>query len=318
MSRRNGRARVTFAVGDLRDWRPTSRSTSSSRTPPSSGCPGHLDLLPGLVDAVRPGGWFAFQVPGNSADPVHTALPTCADLDRWRGRFEGRDRGPVGRRGAATYLERLAALGCAVDAWETTYLQVLDRRDAVLRWISGTGLRPVPRAWPSAEDREAFLASTGAGRRVAYPRRPCGTVLPFRRIFVVAQVGAGRRDDRPACWGCTTFSWPRRAAPRTCCAGSTARPRHDRGAEAAGARRLAAAPGSAAGAVELHLGIEDDFRPAGKAHPGLLVADLPAYVDRLAAHCVPVEWDDAFPGFRRCYLRDPHGNRLELLEPLPA
>jgi catechol 2,3-dioxygenase-like lactoylglutathione lyase family enzyme len=73
-----------------------------------------------------------------------------------------------------------------------------------------------------------------------------------------------------------------------------------------------------AGALELHLGVEDDFRPAGKAHPGLLVADLPAYVDGLAAHGVPVEWDDAFPGYRRCYLRDPHGNRHELLEPLPA
>jgi catechol 2,3-dioxygenase-like lactoylglutathione lyase family enzyme len=73
-----------------------------------------------------------------------------------------------------------------------------------------------------------------------------------------------------------------------------------------------------AGALELHLGVEDDFRPAGKAHPGLLVADLPAYVDGLAAHGVPVEWDDAFPGYRRCYLRDPYGNRLELLEPLPA
>jgi catechol 2,3-dioxygenase-like lactoylglutathione lyase family enzyme len=73
-----------------------------------------------------------------------------------------------------------------------------------------------------------------------------------------------------------------------------------------------------AGGVELHLGVEDDFRPAGKAHPGLLVADLPAYVDGLAAYGVPVEWDDAFPGFRRCYLQDPHGNRLELLEPLPA
>jgi catechol 2,3-dioxygenase-like lactoylglutathione lyase family enzyme len=73
-----------------------------------------------------------------------------------------------------------------------------------------------------------------------------------------------------------------------------------------------------AGKLELHLGVEGDFRPAGKAHPGLLVADLPAYVDGLAAHGVPVEWDDAFPGFRRCYLLDPHGNRLELLEPLPA
>jgi catechol 2,3-dioxygenase-like lactoylglutathione lyase family enzyme len=73
-----------------------------------------------------------------------------------------------------------------------------------------------------------------------------------------------------------------------------------------------------AAALELHLGVEDDFQPARKAHPGLLVDDLPAYADRLASHGVPVEWDDAFPGFRRCYVTDPHGNRLGLLEPLSS
>ncbi len=70
------------------------------------------------------------------------------------------------------------------------------------------------------------------------------------------------------------------------------------------------------GALELHLGVEDDFRPARKAHPGILVAGLVAYAERLAARGVPVQWDEAFPGYRRCYLTDPHGNRLELLEPL--
>ena len=68
--------------------------------------------------------------------------------------------------------------------------------------------------------------------------------------------------------------------------------------------------------VELHLGVEEGFRPARKAHPGILVADLPAYAARLATHGVAVEWDDAFPGYRRCYVSDPVGNRLELLEPL--
>jgi catechol 2,3-dioxygenase-like lactoylglutathione lyase family enzyme len=71
-----------------------------------------------------------------------------------------------------------------------------------------------------------------------------------------------------------------------------------------------------AGELELHLGIEDDFRPAGKAHPGLLVEDLTAYAAHLEAHGVTVTWDETFPGFRRCYVADPHGNRLELLEPL--
>jgi catechol 2,3-dioxygenase-like lactoylglutathione lyase family enzyme len=68
---------------------------------------------------------------------------------------------------------------------------------------------------------------------------------------------------------------------------------------------------------ELHVGIEEGFRPAGKAHPGIIVSDIDAVVKRLGDHGVAVQWDDNFPGFRRCHLADPHGNRLELLEPLP-
>jgi len=70
------------------------------------------------------------------------------------------------------------------------------------------------------------------------------------------------------------------------------------------------------GALELHVGVEADFRPARKAHPGLLVEDLDALAGRLTAAGVDVTWDGALPGFRRCYVSDPHGNRLELLEPL--
>ncbi|MFF9285668.1 VOC family protein [Streptomyces griseosporeus] len=69
-----------------------------------------------------------------------------------------------------------------------------------------------------------------------------------------------------------------------------------------------------AGGAELHLGIETtDFRPARKAHPGLLVADLDALAARITAHGTPVTWDDALPGRRRFYCADPVGNRLEFL-----
>lgn len=68
--------------------------------------------------------------------------------------------------------------------------------------------------------------------------------------------------------------------------------------------------------IELHLGVEQDFRPARKAHPGLLVRDLDAWADRLRGAGAPVLFDDEFPGMRRFYTEDPHGNRLEFLEPL--
>jgi catechol 2,3-dioxygenase-like lactoylglutathione lyase family enzyme len=71
---------------------------------------------------------------------------------------------------------------------------------------------------------------------------------------------------------------------------------------------------TAADGIELHLGVEADFSPARKAHPGLLVADIDAYAARLAAAGYPVRWDDDFPGMRRFYSQDCNGNRLEFLQ----
>ncbi|GLZ47536.1 glyoxalase [Actinomycetospora sp. NBRC 106375] len=69
------------------------------------------------------------------------------------------------------------------------------------------------------------------------------------------------------------------------------------------------------GGLELHLGVEDDFCPARKAHPGILVDDLDDVARRVAATGQDVTWDGDFPGFRRFYAHDPFGNRLEFLEP---
>lgn len=66
--------------------------------------------------------------------------------------------------------------------------------------------------------------------------------------------------------------------------------------------------------VELHLGVTEDFRPAQKGHPGILVTDLDDVVTRLRTNGEPAEWDRNFPGFRRVYAHDPFGNRLEFLE----
>ena len=72
------------------------------------------------------------------------------------------------------------------------------------------------------------------------------------------------------------------------------------------------------GELEVHLGVERDFAPARKAHPGILVRDLGRLADRLEAAGIAVRWDGEFPGFSRFYADDPFGNRLEFMEPLPA
>ncbi len=71
------------------------------------------------------------------------------------------------------------------------------------------------------------------------------------------------------------------------------------------------------GALDLHLGVEADFRPARKAHPALRVPDLAAATAELAGRGVVLARDESVPGLVRGYLEDPFGNRIELVE-VPA
>jgi catechol 2,3-dioxygenase-like lactoylglutathione lyase family enzyme len=68
------------------------------------------------------------------------------------------------------------------------------------------------------------------------------------------------------------------------------------------------------GPVKIHLGVEQDFRPARKAHPALLVTGLPALVHVLTDNGVGVVDDDPLEGYARVFVYDPFGNRLELME----
>ena len=69
------------------------------------------------------------------------------------------------------------------------------------------------------------------------------------------------------------------------------------------------------GSRELHIGIEDPFVPARKAHPGLRTEPdrIDAIAARLSAAAAPVDWDQRYPGIRRFYTADPFGNRIEIL-----
>lgn len=152
--------------------------------------PSHLQLIPGWISALAPGGWFAMQVPGNFNAPSHTLLrevaaqsPRAADLVT---RLRGGDA--VGEPSAYTAL--LADLGCDVDAWETTYQHILDpagdQREPVLEWTKGTAMLPVFEVLKSEDERADFVAAYGKALSAAYPRQAFGTVFAFRRIFAVA------------------------------------------------------------------------------------------------------------------------------------
>jgi catechol 2,3-dioxygenase-like lactoylglutathione lyase family enzyme len=68
------------------------------------------------------------------------------------------------------------------------------------------------------------------------------------------------------------------------------------------------------GPLRVHLGVEDGFRPARKAHPAIAVRDLGALAQRLRAAGVEVRPGDGVPGMEQAYVDDPFGNRIELIQ----
>ena len=68
------------------------------------------------------------------------------------------------------------------------------------------------------------------------------------------------------------------------------------------------------GQGELHVGLEDQFQPARKAHPALLVSNLAAMRQRLEEVGAQIAEAEAIPGVSRFYIYDPFGNRIELIE----
>ena len=68
------------------------------------------------------------------------------------------------------------------------------------------------------------------------------------------------------------------------------------------------------GAVKVHLGVEEDFRPAKKAHPALVVEGLNEIVAKCEKAGYKTKPDASFDGYNRVHVEDPFGNRIELME----
>ncbi|MFL6089748.1 MAG: methyltransferase domain-containing protein [Aeromicrobium sp.] len=176
---------VEFVLADLHTWRPDEPVDVLISNATLQWVPGHLDLLEGLAHAVAPGGWLAFQVPGNFGEPSHTIRRELESRPEYASYLEFTAKGDA--HDARTYLEALTDLGCSVDAWETTYLHTLYGPNPVFDWVASTSARPTLDALPP-EVREGFETEFKAQLSAAYPPRKGTVVLPFRRVFVVARV----------------------------------------------------------------------------------------------------------------------------------
>ncbi|MFZ0080695.1 MAG: methyltransferase domain-containing protein [Trebonia sp.] len=190
--------RPRFVLADIRDWRP-------ARPPDVLVCnavlqwvPDHDDLLLRWADLLAPGGWLAFQLPGNFDQPSQVIVRELAGSPRWRPLLAGvklnRQAGDP-----EEYAELLARPGYEVDAWATSYVHILENpgdgaAHPVVEWVKGSALRPVLAAL-DAEQGEAFLTEYGERVRLAYEPRTFGTLFSFRRVFTVLH---RRADPSPS------------------------------------------------------------------------------------------------------------------------
>ncbi|MBD0860631.1 methyltransferase domain-containing protein [Gordonia sp. zg691] len=181
--RDNTDPRANYDVADVAQWvphRPVDLMISNAMF---QWVPDQFEVIDKLLGHLTDGGAFALQVPNNSDAPTHSVFAELAATEPYVGALgDIRHLPPLD---AETYLDFFAERGYHVNAWETTYLHVLDGSDPVYDWMSGTGARPYLQAL-SGDLREQFIADLKQRFADAYPQRDVGTVLPFRRSFAVA------------------------------------------------------------------------------------------------------------------------------------
>ena len=176
---------ATWHSGDIPSWSPTLRYDVIFANAALHWLGDQDALLKRLMSYLAPEGVLAFQVPANFNEPSHRLMRDVAASGLWAGKLKGVRNIVLGTEQG--YYEMLEPLASHLDIWQTTYLQVLSGEDAVLRWVSGTGLRPFLEAL-DAQEREAYSREYKTRLNQAYPMRANGkTLFPFQRLFVVAR-----------------------------------------------------------------------------------------------------------------------------------
>jgi trans-aconitate 2-methyltransferase len=189
-------SRVRWETADIETWSAPEPAALVFSTATLQWLEEHERLLPRLVRQLAPDCMLAVQMPRNFDAPSHALMRETAARAPWAATLQPQTQAGTGQASLlrldpvgppAFYYDLLRPLTRALDLWETEYLHVLEGDDPVLEWVRGSALRPVLEAL-TPELQRGFERDYAARLREAYPRRADGrTLLPFRRIFMVAR-----------------------------------------------------------------------------------------------------------------------------------
>lgn len=184
---RNSAPECRFTEADVAKWTPPQPADLIYSNAALHWVGDHRALFPRLLSFLAPGGTLAVQMPAMHAEPLRALQHEVAANGPWAELLLDIDSAlPILEPGE--YWDLLKPRAASLDIWETIYLHALTGEDAVVQWAMGSSLRPF---LDRLEEplRTDFVRAYADAVRPAYPRRPDGTtLLPFRRLFMVATV----------------------------------------------------------------------------------------------------------------------------------
>lgn len=125
-----------FVEADIRNWQPEQALDLIFANASLQWLPDHYELFPHLVSLLSPLGVLAVQMPDNWLEPTHVLMREVA----WEQNYPDRGREPLA--GVHAYYDILSEAGCEVDIWRTTYYHQMPSHQAIIDWVTATGLRP--------------------------------------------------------------------------------------------------------------------------------------------------------------------------------
>lgn len=178
---------IEWSEGDIATWQPDTKVDVLFSNAALHWLDHHETLFPALLDHVKPGGYFAVQMPANFREPSHTMIEEVAHDGPWRAAIEPLINEPPTKE-PGFYYELLAHRVQELDIWKIQYQQVVEGDDPVAEFTKGTWL---PQFLEPLEEpqRSDFEAEYRRRLREAYPKQEDGkTIFPFNRLFMVATV----------------------------------------------------------------------------------------------------------------------------------
>lgn len=170
-----------FVEADIRHFRPEQALSVIYANASLQWVENHYELLPHLVSLLKLHGVLAIQMPDNDLEPTHVLMREVAFEQGYP------DRGREALAGVHAYYDILTEAGCEVDIWRTTYYHQMDSHQAIIDWVSATGLRPWLQDLNESE-QQRYLHRYHQLLEEQYPLQENGQILlAFPRLFIVAR-----------------------------------------------------------------------------------------------------------------------------------